>query len=243
MANFRCFNTYNSENLNASDYISYKKRSTLFKNAQTIAIGNSSYQKNSSINNISPGYHLKKTGGRYFGPVYINPNDVNITNKKGCLISANSYDILYDILKGYRVDTVDFDLNSVVSGLGFMWVGTFSLINYIEKNINCAVTNVPNGDCNVINYPSKQDYTPTYIKDLINYPGIIVDPNYEVFYPNCDTNITNYRKNVTFLFNQNTIIPPQVAAQKSLIGGNNIIAFPFPLNFNNTKCSIPPIEN
>jgi len=60
MANLRCFDTYNASNFTASDYIRLTRRKTLFQNAQTIAIGNASYQTGNPINSVRHGYHLKK---------------------------------------------------------------------------------------------------------------------------------------------------------------------------------------
>jgi hypothetical protein len=44
MSKFRCFDTYNLNNFSSSDYTKRRRRNTIFTEAQTIAIGNSSYQ-------------------------------------------------------------------------------------------------------------------------------------------------------------------------------------------------------
>ena len=80
MANLRCFDTVNANNFTGSDYIQGVRRKTLFQNAQTIAIGNSSYQKGIETNSVSPGYHTKTNGSRYIGPVYVTPN-TNLVDK------------------------------------------------------------------------------------------------------------------------------------------------------------------
>jgi len=232
MANLRCFDTYNATSFTGSDYIRGVKRKTLFQNAQTIAIGNSSYQKNIETNSISPGYHIKTTGGRYIGPVYVNPN--TDTTKNGCLISAQSYDILYDVIKGRHSSVNNLDLDQVFSVNGAAWLGTFSAINYIDKNINCAITNLPSGDCNIMNYPNRQDYAPT--SNLTEFPGMIVDPDYKVFYPTCDSKGNNYSKNVKFIFSKIAQESPVYLQYISTFTYGNEDKFPFPLNFNTTTC-------
>ena len=68
MAEFRCFDAFTLNNFSSSEYIKKRKRTTLFTNAQTIAIGNSNYQKGIAENSIPPGYLKKQTGGIYFKP-------------------------------------------------------------------------------------------------------------------------------------------------------------------------------
>lgn len=237
MANLRCFDTYNATNFTGSDYIQGVKRKTLFQNAQTIAIGNSSYQKGIAANSVSPGYHTKTTGGRYLGPVQVIPNDGATTN--GCLISAQNYDILYDVIKGRHSSINNFDINELSSVNGSAWLGTFSSINYIKNDIDCAISNVPSGVCNVMNYPARQDYEPGEDGHLSTFPGMIVDPSYEVFYPTCASKGNNYNKNVTFIFDKIAIENPQLIQYLSTFSYGNESQFPFPLNFNTTSCQIP----
>jgi len=232
MSNLRCFDTYNAIKFTASDYTTNVKRRTLFKNAQTLAIGNSSFQKGSPINSVPPGYLTKKTGVKYIGPVYVSPNTP--TEQNGCLISARNYESLYDVLKGKHATVNTFDIDNLLTVNGAAWVGTFSAINYPLKNINCAITNVPNGNCNVINYPTKQDYPPT--GNLTNFPGMIVDPSYEVFYPPCESKGNNYNKNVTFIFNIIAETQPEILKYLSTFSFTAVDQFPFPLNFNTTTC-------
>jgi hypothetical protein len=232
MSNLRCFDTYNAIKFTSSDYTTNVKRRTLFKNAQTLAIGNASFQKGISANSIPPGYPIKKTGGRYFDPVYVSPNTASQQN--GCLISARSYESLYDVLKGKHSTLNTFDLDNLLTVNGSAWVGTFSAINYDQKNINCAITNLPNGSCNVMNYEARQDYPPT--GGLATFPGMIVDPSYEVFYPLCPSKGNNYNKNITFIFNIIAETQPEILKYLSVKSFTAVDQFPFPLNFNNTTC-------
>jgi len=236
MANLRCFDTVNANNFTGSDYIQGVRRKTLFQNAQTIAIGNSSYQKGIETNSVSPGYHTKTNGSRYIGPVYVTPN--TNTEQNGCLISAKNYETLYDVIKGRHSSVDNFDVNKIASVNGSAWLGTFSSINYINKNIDCAITNLPaNSNCNYIDYTSKQDYEPD--GNLSRFPGMIVDPSYEVFYPACESKGNNYSKNVTYIFDRIAVEQPQLIKYLSTFSYANESQFPFPLNFNTTTCATP----
>ena len=236
MANLRCFDTYNASNFTASDYIRLTRRKTLFQNAQTIAIGNASYQTSNPINSVSPGYHLKKTGGRYLGPVHVNPNTT--TTQNGCLIAANSYELLYDVINGSHASLNNFDINDVISITGEAWLGTFASINYPDKGINCVILNTPNGNCNTMNYPNEQDYEPDPTGTLTNFPGMIVDPSYQVFYPTCESvKGNNYNKNVTFIFDKIAEQNPELLKYLSTFSFSDFNQFPYPLNFNSTSCN------
>jgi hypothetical protein len=170
------------------------------------------------------------------GPVHVNPNTT--TTQNGCLIAANSYELLYDVINGSHASLNNFDINDVISITGEAWLGTFASINYPDKGINCVISNTPNGNCNTMNYPNEQDYEPDPTGTLTDFPGMIVDPSYEVFYPTCESvKGNNYNKNVTFIFDKIAEQNPELLKYLSTFSFSDFNQFPYPLNFNSTSCN------
>ena len=250
MSEFRCFNSFNQNNFDSSDYIKKKKRKTIFNNAQTIAIGNSNYQKGITENSIPPGYIQKEDGGgTYFNPVFINNTDEG----NRCLIGAHSYDVLYDVLYGAKPynDRINSLYNDIGSSPQVFFSSQGSVGNLMQidfKNaplgtVGPAITNVPNGDANKMNFPARQDFLPKY-DDPENppseFPGMVIDPCYNIFYPVCSTKYrpNNYLKNIRF--NSDTF--KNKLSQKEAIKFIedklylNVNKFPYPLDFSATRC-------
>jgi len=249
MSEFRCFNTYNQSNFSGSDYIKKKKRRTIFTNAQTIAIGNSNYQKGITDNNtVPPGYLQKEDGGEtFFNPVYIGTKEEN-----RCLIGAHSYDVLYDVLYGSK--PYNEQIISILKDIGntpqlfFNSQGSVGNIMKIDfksandSNIGPAISGVPNGNLNETYYPARQDFIPKYDEknppDI--FPGMIVDPCYNVFYPQCSTKYraNNYLKNIKYNSSafSNGISSKETIRfiQDKLY--QNVAKFPYPLDFSATRC-------
>ena len=223
----RCFNTYNTTKMTGTDYITSKKRKTLFQASKTIAIGN---------NNIPAGYLVKQNNAVYNGPIYINPNTSSTTN--GCLIGAKSYELLYDVIKGKPVNVSQFDNIINPASSNGSWSGSI-----MTTTQDSAISNVPstysNSVMDTMYYLPSQNSTidSNSLNNGTNdvFPGMIVDPTNTLFSPVCN-NGNNYIQNVDFIINKNNITDTQIA----LFLSNNTTLdsgiFPYPLNFNNTTC-------
>ena len=251
MAEFRCFDTYVLNNYSSSDYTKKKKRKTLFENAQTIAIGNSNYQQGISVNAIPPGYLQKTSGGTYYAPVYVGTKGSN-----RCLLGANSYDLLYDVLYGAKPynDTYKQIATDITDSLPIPpqdWVGNMMQINFKSEanpdvTIGPAICDKPaNGTPNKMDYAARQDFLPKY-DDVdgnppTDFPGMSIDPEYNIFYPQCPSKYktNNYYKNIKYnssiLFSSKETLPQTINFLNNKLY-QNVKTFPYPLDFNASKC-------
>lgn len=239
MSKFRCFDTYNLNNFSSSDYTKRRRRNTIFTEAQTIAIGNSSYQNGISSNSIPPGYLKKTDGSLYYGPVYVSTKSTDLNN---CLVSARNYELLYDVLFGATPSPSDIngtDANLTSSS----WEGNISKITFTHlSNSGPALSAIPDFSYNMIDYASRQDFFPIYDDPDGNpstrYPGIVIDPCYNIFYNSCTStsNPNNYMKNVTYTFNELKLTNPDLVKYLSKTTSRAYTHFPYPLNFQTTTC-------
>jgi len=242
MSRFRCFDTYNLKNTTSSQRTTEVKRRTIFTEYQTIAIGNVPFQKGLTTNVIPPGYLRKDNGSYYYGPVYVNTDDIALNN---CLIGAKNYELLYDMLFGAQPSPDDIK-NSVVTYDGSAWQG--NVLKTDTKtigNIGPAITNIPNGEPDKMNYMARQDFLPKY-DDPMNppteFPGIVIDPCYNMFYPRCSTEYTsnNYIKNVKFNFTAAQLENTELINYLRTSSARQYKKFPYQLNFQNTTCEKYP---
>ena len=249
MAEFRCFDVFTLNNFSSSEYIKKRKRTTLFTNAQTIAIGNSNYQKGITDNSIPPGYLQKENGGEtFFNPVYI-----DTTGGNRCLLGAHSYDVLYDVLYGAKPNNelvkdiyCDVGIAPQIFFKSQGSVGTIMQIDFMDSSgtsIGPAISAVPNGSGNKMHYQPRQDFIPEYNDPDGNppkdFPGMIVDPCYNIFYPQCQDVPNNYTKNVRY--NPNILFASALSQKQALTFlenklYQNVGNFPYPLDFSATKC-------
>lgn len=244
MSRFRCFDTYNLQNTSSSDYTTGIKRKTIFTEYQTIAIGNVNFQKGMTENVIPPGYLRKDNGAYYYGPVYVNTDDIAVNN---CLIGAKNYELLYDVLFGAQ-PSLDELKNIQVSYSGEAWQGNILKTDFKSlSKIGPAITDVPNGNPDKMDYATRQDYLPKYA-DKPNppdeFPGMIVDPCYNIFYPRCNTTdlANNYIKNVKFNFSVAQLENTELINYIRKSTARQFEAFPYQLNFQNTTCKKYPFE-
>lgn len=198
----RCFDTFNLSDYTSSDYIKSKRRKTIFEESKTIS--------------TTGGYKIKNTGAKFIGPVYI-----KTLNDKGCLVGAQNYNLLYDVIFGKNLvkqrSTSDLSLSYDYS----LWLGNFMETKYLNKTpISARV----DGSYNMIVYPTPQDFD-IEITGLTDYPGLIVDPSYDIFYPRTLCTKNNYIKNVTFNFNTNLVMQRNTH-------NYSITNFPTPVNLN-----------
>lgn len=243
MTEFRCFDSFTLNKFSSSEYIKKRKRTTLFTNAQTIAIGNSNYQKGISENSIPPGYLKKQTGGIYFKPTYIKPNGDN-----RCLIGAKNYETLYDVLYGAKpyntkIQSLSSNINRIpITSQG--WTGSIMQIDFKDVSnvlIGPSIATIPNGFPNKMRYPARQDFLPdsNELNPPSDFPGMVIDPCYNIFYPQCQDVPNNYVKNVRY--NPNILFATALSQKQTLTFLENILYqnvenFPYPLDFSATKC-------
>lgn len=178
MAFQNCFKNPNDD-LNSGQYISRKKSKAIFKNAGDLANNGGVYHKKTS---------LGQTKGTYVG-------DVNISRDGNkCLIGASSYDVLLSVTNGkYLEQPSTFqveDLNTLRSG---------SLYKMDLSGVTSILSH-PDGSYNTFLYPPKILANQTY--PILTPPsdqGLIVDPCYNVFYPNTND---NHSSNVCYSNNE-----------------------------------------
>lgn len=247
MAHIRCFDTYGTSNLSGSDYVTTKRRKNIFRSAQTIAIGNPSYQKNSTINSVSPGYHKKKNGGYFTAPVYVNPLSKDVSGNNWCLIASGSYQTLNDVIRGKEITPTKEIAKNYIYGLnGPAWLGNMMKIDFNSSGTTQCVSsnlplNNPDTSCNTMNYIPQQDLGPDLSGNNSSWPGLIVDPDYSVFYNKNDCIIeqgNNYMQNVNYKFDSILMNDNELFKLFSNLSGQGSDFTPYPLNFDTTKCKI-----
>jgi hypothetical protein len=203
MSGNRCFDTFNLSNYSSSDYIKSKRRKTIFEEGNVLA--------------TTGGYKTKHDGSKYIGPLFIkNYND------KGCLVATSNYELLYDVIYGKnlvkRRTTNDLSLSYNYS----LWLGNFMETKLLNKS---AVSAKIDGSYNYIVYPTPQDFDIEQTGMSNSYPGLIVDPSFNIFYPRTLCTKNNYIKNVTYNFNNS------VTLQRNT-NNYSIQHFPTPVNLN-----------
>jgi hypothetical protein len=93
-------------------------------------------------------------------------------------------------------------------------------------------------------YQPRQDFVPEYNDPDGNppkdFPGMIVDPCYNIFYPQCSVKYrpNNYLKNIKF---NSKIIRNSISKEQAIrfIENKlyqNVTKFPYPLDFSATRC-------
>lgn len=171
MAFNRCFNTYNNSIQTASDYMASLRQNTIYTDVAT------------NIENGS-GNPVKKDGYQYndnFGTI-----PLTISNKYGCLVNAKSYDLLLDVTKGMMIHNTDLGFNSNVLNNNEAWDGNFFSVEYANKGVNVVVdTSYNAGNTNEIIFPQPISAHDADLSFNNAYPGVIVDPCYNIFYNPC----------------------------------------------------------
>lgn len=205
MAYRNCFKKPN-DNLNSGQYVSRKKSRTIFKGSVDLA-------NNGGV------YHKKTASGQNMG-TYV--GDVNISRDgKKCLIGATSYDTLLSVTNGkYLEQPVTFDIPDSED----LWTGS---IYRIDLSGVVSIISHPDGSANTFSYPPAILANQTYPK--FNPPtdqGLIVDPCYNVFYPNSigidrSSRGTCYVNNERAYEQYRKLIPLTETYVKNYIGAKN----------------------
>jgi len=159
MEDYRCFSNPSDDN-SSSDYILRKKQKTIYTDV------------------------LKQYPNNF-----IKHNGLNYTENFGlngrCLGFAKSYDLLTDIKRGNCSNSSNIPaLNSYEA-----WSGSLYSVNYSANNVNTVVdTSYNAGNGNKIIFPMTQSAELADISWNGLYPGVIIDPSYLIFDPECIEN-------------------------------------------------------
>jgi len=160
MSEGRCFSNPNESN-SSSDYTRSTKQKTIFKDVVNQVQNQTNFIKSNGVNyNQNFGLHNQ------------------------CLAFAKSYDLLLDVTKGkYYTKPVE-DPNWVSNEA---WSAGLYSVDYSVNGVNVVVdTSYNAGNGNHIIFPMTQ---PDVVADFSwngLYPGVSVDPNYDIFYNECE---------------------------------------------------------
>jgi 6-phosphogluconolactonase (cycloisomerase 2 family) len=156
----RCFSNSNESN-SASDHTRTTKQKTIFRDV---------------INQVQTQNNFIKSNG-------VNYNE-NFGLHNNCLSFAKSYDLLLDVTKGKYYTTPIEDPNWVSNE---SWSAGLYSVDYSANNVNVVVdTSYNAGNGNHIIFPMTQ---PAELADISwngLYPGVRVDPSYNIFYNECN---------------------------------------------------------
>jgi photosystem II stability/assembly factor-like uncharacterized protein len=159
MEDYRCFSNPSDDN-SSSDYILRKKQKTIY----------------TDVLKQYPNNFIKHNGLNYTENFVLNGR---------CLGFAKSYELLTDIKRGNCSNSSNIpNLNSYEA-----WSGSLYSVNYSANNVNTVVdTSYNAGNGNQIIFPMTQ---PAELADISwngLYPGVIIDPSYLIFDPECMEN-------------------------------------------------------
>ena len=165
MAFRNCFSTPN-KSLNNSEYIERKKSKVLYLGAVKLAENNGVYNKKSS---------LRKNKGTYVG-------DINISRDgKKCLIGAKNYSTLLSVTNGKYLVNPNSETTYISDKQ--LWNG---LMYNMDLRSNPTILSYPDGSENTFTYPVNENANNTYPSNIPpKNLGLVVDPSYTLFYPNC----------------------------------------------------------
>jgi hypothetical protein len=155
----RCFSNPTESN-SSSDYTRSTKQKTIFKDVVNQVQGQTNFIKNNGVNyNENFGLH------------------------NNCLAFAKSYDLLLDVTKGKYYTTPVEDPNWVSNE---SWSAGLYSVNYSANGVNTVVdTSYNAGNGNHIIFPMTQSAELADISWNGLYPGVRVDPSYNIFYNEC----------------------------------------------------------
>ena len=198
----RCFSTSTKAD-SASDYTKSIKQKTIF----------------TDIVKQNQNNFIKSNGVNY------NEN-FRLTNQS--LTFTKSYDLLLDITKGkYYCDPVN-DPNWVSNEV---WSSNLYSVNYSANGVNVVVdTSYNAGNSNEIIFPMTQSADIADISWNGVYPGVIVDPSYNIFYNTCNDQNNWRKKLVDMSFNTTNYYKQGKQKSEQLYG----MCYPGKLLFNNT---------
>ncbi len=177
MSKNRCFSNQNKYKT-SSDYTKQTKQQTIFTDV---------------VQQVQTQTNFIKSNG-------VNYNE-NFGLHNGCLSFAKSYELLLDVTKGKYYTAPVQDPNWVSDEA---WSASLYSVDYSANHVNTVVdTSYNAGNGNHVIFPMTQ---PAELADISwngLYPGVIVDPSYNIFYNRCkDQNY--WRKNLVDMSFNNT---------------------------------------
>ena len=158
----KCFSN-ESDKINSGIYTSRKKARTIYRGGLDLA-------KNGGV------YHKSTNGqqkGTYVGDVKVSQNGTN------CLNGASSYETLLSVTQGKYLESPDtFDLRTTSD----IWTGNLYVMDLSGTGLH-TIDASAGGIANTFAYPPDPDINNTYPTSATGNGGLIVDPCFNVFYP------------------------------------------------------------
>ena len=158
----KCFSN-ESDKINSGIYTSRKKARTIYRGGLDLA-------KNGGV------YHKSTNGqqkGTYVGDVKVSQNGTN------CLNGASSYETLLSVTQGKYLESPDtFDLRTTSD----IWTGNLYVMDLSGTGLH-TIDASAGGIANTFAYPPDPDINNTYPTKANGNGGLVVDPCFNVFYP------------------------------------------------------------
>ena len=216
----RCFGSSNKSNSTSSDYTIANKQKTIFTGI---------------VNQVNSPTKFVKSNGQSYNKNF----KINNCNE---LTSSKSYDLLLDVTKGRRIANPLLPTSNgatIGTSSNEAWSGNLYSINYNKKGIDNVVdTSYNAGNDNIIIFPMTQTAIDADSSWNGLYPGVMVDPSYQLFYDACSLRNNNgngnvWRNNLVDMslsnidFTQNNYYKQHTLNSQKLYGMN----FPEKVNF------------
>jgi hypothetical protein len=224
MAANRCFGSSNKSNSTSSDYTIANKQKTIFTGI---------------VNQVNSPTKFVKSNGQSYNKNF----KINDCNE---LSSSKSYDLLLDVTKGRRIANPLLPTSNgttIGTSSNESWSGNLYSINYNNKGIDNVVdTSYNAGNDNIIIFPMTQTAIDADSSWNGLYPGVMVDPSYQLFYDACslrnNKNGIVWRNNLVDIslsnidFTQNNYYKQHTLNSQKLYGMN----FPEKVKFDTYCC-------
>jgi len=199
----KCFGNSNKNNSNASDYTIETKQSTIFTGI---------------------------TKGEKYNKNFVLTQCANFKT----LTSAKSYELLLDVTKGRRYVNPLLPTTSSSSEFNSneMWSGNLYSIDYSANKIVNVVDTSFNGEkSNQIIFPMTQTQIQADSSWNGLYPGLVVDPSYNIFYESC-INSTNGQgpqwRNLVDISYNTTSTNSKSYYKKNMLDANKLYGMKYP---------------
>lgn len=162
MAHRKCFSN-ESDKINSGIYTSRKKARTIYRGGLDLAKNGGVYHKNTN----------GQQKGTYVGDVKVSQNGSN------CLNGASSYETLLSVTQGKYLESPDtFDLRTTSD----IWTGNLYVMDLSGTGLH-TIDASAGGIANTFAYPPDPDINNTYPTKANGNGGLVVDPCFNVFYP------------------------------------------------------------
>jgi len=212
----KCFSNSNDSNKSSCDYTKKIKQKTIYNNIVKQVQSQTNFIKSNGVNyNQNFGLH------------------------NNCLAFAKSYDLLLDVTKGkyYSQSVEDPAWTSNEA-----WSAGLYSVNYSANGVNAVVdTSYNAGNANQDIFPMTQSAELADISWNGIYPGVRIDPSYNIFYNECENQNYWRDKLVDMSFNTTNYSIKSKQQSEQLYG----MAYPANVSFNcgnEKKCGVIDIS-